>query len=189
MPLPDEFTFYLVISRKPDGSLGAFIRNPDRNIGISWDVQRVVQQGSRVRLLGQLRGRGGEVLLGEGEHHPSERRLSLHFPSRGGTFDLVPVAGEPGPGFSARGEPPPPYEYRPPPPGDDGWRVGTLDEAGMSAGPIAELVRAASVPATSVGTPTSTRSSSPGAGGWWWRSTSTASTGTGRTTPGPPPRA
>jgi hypothetical protein len=33
IPLDDEWTLYLVVSGKPDGTLGTFIRNPDRNIG------------------------------------------------------------------------------------------------------------------------------------------------------------
>src|SRR5215207_4650705 len=36
LPLKDEWTVYLVLSRKPDGTFGAFIRNPDRNIGMFW---------------------------------------------------------------------------------------------------------------------------------------------------------
>jgi hypothetical protein len=50
VPLEQEWTVYLVLSRKPDGELGAFIRNPDRNQGVFWQIERVEQDGDRVRL-------------------------------------------------------------------------------------------------------------------------------------------
>jgi hypothetical protein len=33
VPFVDEFTFYMKVTRRPDGSLGAFLRNPERNLG------------------------------------------------------------------------------------------------------------------------------------------------------------
>jgi CubicO group peptidase (beta-lactamase class C family) len=149
-PLEDEWTVYLVVSRKPDGTLGAFIRNPDRNIGVFWDVDRVDQEGNRIKLIGKFHGRGAERVFGEGTYNPKDNRISIYFPDRGGTYDFAPTADDPTPGFYARGKNPRPYEYRPPASDNDGWKVGTLEEVGMVSEPIAELVRTISVPATSV---------------------------------------
>jgi hypothetical protein len=48
MPVEDTFTLYLVTTRAPDGSLKAFLRNPDRNIGVVWAVDHVQQTGDRI---------------------------------------------------------------------------------------------------------------------------------------------
>ena len=152
-PLADEWTLDLVVSRKSDGSLGGFIRNPERNMGVFWDVDRVELEGKRIKLIGKFHGRGAEQVFSEGTYYPDENRIALYFPNRGGTFDFLPISDDPGPGFYARGKNPPPYEYRPPTAEDDGWKVGTLQDVGMLSEPIAELVRTISAPAKSVHDP------------------------------------
>ena len=149
-PLEDEWTLYLVVSRRPDGSFGAFLRNPDRNIGVFWDVDHLEQDGNRIKLIGKFRGRGAERVFGEGTYHAEENRISVYLPGRGGTYDFVPIGDDPRPGFYARGRNSPLYEYRPPVTDDDGWKVGTLEEVGMISAPIAEMVRMINIPATSV---------------------------------------
>jgi CubicO group peptidase (beta-lactamase class C family) len=150
IPLKDEWTLYLVVTRRPDGSLGAFIRNPDRNIGIFWYLDRLEQEGNRIKLIGKWLNRGEERVFGEGIYYPGEKRLSIYFPARGGTYDFVPIGDDPAPSFYARGKNPKPYEYRPPTAEGDGWKVGTLEEVGMVAEPIVEFVRMLNTHATSV---------------------------------------
>src|SRR6185503_13611425 len=53
-----------------------------------------------------------------------------YFSNRGGTYDFVRAADESD--FYPRGKHPGRYAYLPPPQLDDGWRAGTLDEAGIS---------------------------------------------------------
>ena len=137
-PLPDEFTLYLVISRKPDGTLGGFLRNPDRNIGVFWRVDRVEQTGDRIKLVGKPKGTAAAPVYGEGVYHPDDRRISIYFPDRGGTYDFSPVSDESS--FYARGRNPPRYEYHAPMAEDDAWPVGTLQDVGMKPDSIAELV-------------------------------------------------
>jgi CubicO group peptidase (beta-lactamase class C family) len=169
VPLDNEWTLYLVIKRNPDGSLGAFLRNPDRNIGVVWYVQQIKQEGDRIKLTGRVRTRidnyltvpdsappppfGDERVFGQGTYYANEKRISIYFPGRGGTYDFVPVRDTEGPGFYARGKNPAAYQYRPPPADDDGWKIGKLDEAGLAIEPIAELVKTISVPANSVHDP------------------------------------
>ena len=37
-PAEDFFTFYLLAQKQPDGSMGAFLRNPQRDMGALWRV-------------------------------------------------------------------------------------------------------------------------------------------------------
>lgn len=108
VPLQDDWTLYLVVSRAPDGTLAAFLRNPDRNIGVFWSVDRLEQHGQQIKLIGKLRNRGPERVLGEGLYYRDDHRISIYFPARGGTYDFVPVSDAPIPGFYARGKIPPP---------------------------------------------------------------------------------
>jgi len=151
VPLQNEFTLYLVVSRRPDGSMGAFIRNPDRNIGVLWKVDRLEQDGNRIKLVGQSTEQKPGRVFAEGIYHPDDNRISL-YTNRGGTYDFEPVSDDSS--FYARGKNPTPYEYRPPIAEGDGWKVGRLEEVGMERGPIAELVHTIdSVPAKSVHDP------------------------------------
>jgi CubicO group peptidase (beta-lactamase class C family) len=150
-PLPDEWTIYLVISRKPDGSLAAFIRNPDRNIGVFWPLDRLDVDAGRLIFRCKPLCQGTEKF--EGTYYPEERRIAIYFPNRGGTYDLTPVTSDLIPGFFARGKNPPTYEYVSPGSEDDGWKIAIPQEVGMRTEPIAELVRLIEAPPTSVHDP------------------------------------
>jgi len=150
VPREDEFTLFLVVSRAADGTQRAFLRNPDRNIGLFWQIDRVAQTGDRVRLTGKFRGRGKEELFGEGIYHAEDHRLSIHFPLRGGTFDFTPVADDLTSDFYPRGAKPAPYRYVPPVAAGDGWKVATLAEVGMTGEPIEELVHVLEKPPSSL---------------------------------------
>src|ERR1700733_509504 len=151
VPLQNEFTLYLVVNRRPDGSMGAFIRNPDRNVGVLWKIDRLEQDGNQIKLVGLPTGQKPGRVYAEGVYHPDDNRISL-YTDRGGTYDFEPVSDDSS--FYARGKNPSPYEYRPPIAEEDGWKVGTLEEVGMEQGPIAELVRTIDgVPAQSLHDP------------------------------------
>lgn len=152
VPQEKELTVYLVLTRQPDGSLAAWLRNPDRNLGLFWGLERLEQTGNHVKLIGKGMGGGAERVVAEGEYHPQEKQISIYIDARAGTLDLAPIA-DATPGFYARGKNPPAYEYHPPTAEEDGWRVGTLQEAGMTAAPIAELVQTLSAPPASVHDP------------------------------------
>lgn len=130
VPLDDEFTFYLVVRPRADGSLGAFLRNPERNLGRQLRVDRVERDGEAVRLVGTRGGAAQEQVLASGTLR--EERLALEFPARGGTYDFHRLAPGEVSDFHPRGTPDAGYAYRPPPDLGDGWPTGTLDEAGIS---------------------------------------------------------
>jgi CubicO group peptidase (beta-lactamase class C family) len=152
VPLPDEFTAYLVVSRRPDGTLGAWLRNPDRNLGLWWGLERLETEGNHVRLVGRRRGQGDERVMAEGELRPDAKQLSIRIDDAIGTLDLVPVTGA-APGFYPRGKTPAPFVYRAPVADAGGWRVATLRSVGMRAEPLAELVRTLDAPPTDVHAP------------------------------------
>jgi CubicO group peptidase (beta-lactamase class C family) len=139
VPLDDGFTFYLVASEREDGSVAAFLRNPERNFGVIAGVESLEVEGDRVRLVGRWLGDEETTVLVEGVYRDGLDTIAL--PLRGATYDFRRVDDDPGSPFLARGRDPEPWTYRPPPRLDDGWAVGTLADAGLSVAPIARLVR------------------------------------------------
>jgi CubicO group peptidase (beta-lactamase class C family) len=132
MPREDMSTLYLVVTPQADGSLAAFLRNPDRNIGVFMDVQRLVVNKTTVELHGHRMGATEDVVLARGSYDPEGDTLSIYIPSRGGSFDFQRIDDDPESGFYPRAKKPAPYVYRPPRSREDGWPTGTLDEVGMS---------------------------------------------------------
>ena len=138
-PLDDAFTFYLAVKANADGTLGAFLRNPERNLGRFLDVQHAVLEGATVKLLGKRSKDGPEVALAEGPWDADTATFSL--PLRGGTYDFARASAADEEVFYPRGKPPVRYAYRPPPAEDDGWTVGRLAEVGISRDAIARFVQ------------------------------------------------
>jgi CubicO group peptidase (beta-lactamase class C family) len=139
-PLDDTFTLYLKVARRADGTLGAFLRNPDRNIGVRYDVDHLVHDGSAVKLIGRRnRGPAGTTLLA-GSFDAGAEVLTLAFPERGGSYDFRRDGDDSE--FYPRGAHPGRYAYRPPPALADGWPTATLDEVGISRAGIEAFVQA-----------------------------------------------
>jgi CubicO group peptidase (beta-lactamase class C family) len=135
VPLDQEFTFFLKITRQPDGQLGAFLRNPERNLGHRWiPVRRIAVDGSNVRLLD---ARDSLVLPGV----IRDDVLSVYIGNRGGSYDFRRVPDTAVTNFYPRGRPTARYAYVPPRARNDGWLVGTLDEVGISRDSITALIQ------------------------------------------------
>lgn len=140
VPLDDTMTMYLLIRKRPDGTLGAFLRNPERNLGRQLRVDRLEVAGSEVRMMGKWNGNGAERALGTGALN--EDGFSLFLAGRGGTFDFTKVGDLEYTNFYPRGRPRGLYSYSPPPALADGWNTGTLAGAGLSQDTIANFMRA-----------------------------------------------
>ncbi|HEX2204223.1 MAG TPA: serine hydrolase, partial [Longimicrobium sp.] len=132
VPHPDQLTFFIRVERRPDGSLGAFLRNPERNLGSFIPLAGVEADGSEVRLLDARDSVISRGALRDGV-------MTVFIPNRGGSYDFTRVRDDAFTFFYPRGRPTARYDYAPPRPRDDGWPVGTLDEAGISR----ERIRAA----------------------------------------------
>ena len=134
-PLNDTLHFYLVLEPGDDGSLKGFMRNPEANIGRFYRIEKVAREGEAVQFLdGQ-----GQVRL-EGAYHEDQGQLSIFFPYNGGTYDFVRAGDDPANAFYPRPRSEGPYQYSPPVSGE-GWQSASLEDVGMAAGPIEEMIR------------------------------------------------
>jgi CubicO group peptidase (beta-lactamase class C family) len=135
VPLDDRYTLYVKVTKRPDGTLGAFIRNPERNIGRFIRLDRIEADGRNVRWLDAHGTVINEGVVRDGV-------MSVYIGERGGSYDFRRVPDGAFTYFYPRGRPTAPYRYAPPRAQNDGWPVGTPDEVGMSRGKISELMRA-----------------------------------------------
>ena len=140
VPLGDEMTMYLLIRKRPDGTLGAFLRNPERNLGRQLRVDRLEVIDSGVRMIGKWNGNGSERVLGAGVL--TDDGFSLFLAGRGGTFDFRKLGDNEYSDFYPRGRPSGSYSYSPPVALGDGWQTGTLSDVGLSQDTIGNFMRA-----------------------------------------------
>ena len=140
VPLEDTMTMYLLIRKRPDGTLGAFLRNPERNLGRQLRVDRIETAGNEVRMMGKWNGNGPERALGSGVLN--DDGFSLFIPGRGGTFDFRKVGAEEFTDFYPRGRPTGSYTFAPPPATGDGWEMGTPSEVGLSQDTLSNFMQA-----------------------------------------------
>lgn len=134
-PLEDRFSLYLVVRKQPDGTVSAFIRNPERNFGNRL-LFRVGLQGNAVRLTPTA----GNVQL-EGTFDAQSGRLSLHVPAMDTTFDFTRRERNQAVGLHPRTPAPGPYVYQKPIAEEDGWTTASLADVGMDVQPIRQLVQ------------------------------------------------
>jgi CubicO group peptidase (beta-lactamase class C family) len=129
VPLEDTQTFYLLVTRKPDGTLAAFLRNIERDYGGLLGVRGVIRRGNAISLVGG-RAQNGDTVLINGTYDSAQRVMTLNFPDRGGSFDFS-LDTDPQSDFYPRGKNPGRYVYRVPPAFSDGWATATLDQVGI----------------------------------------------------------
>ena len=138
-PLADEFTMYLKVEPGADGSMRAFLENPERNIGRFTRVAALERVGQVVRLLAApANGKpGSELAAGV------LRDDVLTIPLRGGTYDFRRVDANAASDFYPRGRPGvgAAYTYRVPITLDDGWPVGPPERVGLSRAALETFVR------------------------------------------------
>lgn len=139
VPWEDAFTFYLLAQKRPDGTLGVVLRNPERDFGAWLGVQRLVLDGAAVKLIGKRPGWKEEGEVASGRYDAASDVITLSFPFRGGSYDFRREGEDSD--FYPRGKNPPRYEYRPPPARDDGWPTGTLDEADIDRAALEKLIQ------------------------------------------------
>jgi len=136
LPAPPSVTqhYFLVVSQASDGTLQAFVRNPESNAGASLGERTVMISGNDVAFRASQRPEIDGSANADGT-------LTLHRTGQGGTdltfhrpntedwrwFYPLPSAQ---------------WSYREPVLGSDGWHVETLAEAGMREAPISTLMNA-----------------------------------------------
>jgi CubicO group peptidase (beta-lactamase class C family) len=140
-PLDDTLTFYLMIKPKADGSVGAFLKNPERNLGRFIRVDHIERDGESIKLFAadsaSVKGR----VLAEGKYDADGKILSIYFPMRGLTFDFNLVQAHEASDFYPRGRPTENYTYAPPLSFDDGWQTASLEDVGISREGIQKFIQ------------------------------------------------
>lgn len=132
-PPDNPMTVYLPVTKKDDGTLATFVRNPERNFGVFTAAERIVLEGSRVKLLNK-----DGVVRAEGTYDAENDVMSI--PMRGWTFDFHRATAADEAAFYPRGKNPEPYVYRKPIADDDGWPVASVEEVGISREAITNFV-------------------------------------------------
>jgi CubicO group peptidase (beta-lactamase class C family) len=153
-PMEDAITMFLSIRTDEAGVIRAYLRNPERNVGVFQQIDRIEWRGNHLTMIGRFRGRGEEQVFAEAEYDRNNDLIPFHFPQFGVTMDFGQASAEDKRSFYPRGETPAPYVYAPPPALDDGWRTGALEEAGIDRAQISALIeRIAHEPQESLDTP------------------------------------
>jgi CubicO group peptidase (beta-lactamase class C family) len=136
----DTFTFYILARKRPDGSMGAFLRNPERDMGALWRVDGLVREGNVVKLIRKPSGQTAENPVATGTYNPGDSVLALYFPGRGGWYEFRRDGGESE--FYPRAKNPARYVYGGAPLArDDGWPTATLDEVNLDRAAIEKMVQ------------------------------------------------
>ena len=131
-PEDDEFTFYMKVTPRADGKLGAFLRNPERNQGRFIGLDHLVRRGDTVYLRNKADSTIQTGIL-------QEDKLSVYL--RFATHDFQKVHPDSFTFFYARGRPTGAYTYTVPSSKHDGWPVARARDVGMSEDKLAEMVR------------------------------------------------
>jgi CubicO group peptidase (beta-lactamase class C family) len=135
-PLKYRASLYLVINRPDDGSLSAFIRNPEANIGTRRPFTVILKDN--VITLANDKDKD-DVLIGE--YRPDPERISFQITEYGAVFDFARRNKDQAIGFYTRTPAQAAYSYRQPIKEDDGWRTASLKEVGLSKSIMSQLVQ------------------------------------------------
>jgi CubicO group peptidase (beta-lactamase class C family) len=149
-PLDDRVSFYLSIRQAADGSVTAFIRNPDYNYFRRrlYRVDASDARGTQATPVTQVT-QVTQVTLTNAER--ADDRLTGTYELQGDRLSLPTLSGHPPleftrrspgavTGLFARAPDGAPYAYHKPETADDGWPTAALADVGMDSGPLRELV-------------------------------------------------
>jgi CubicO group peptidase (beta-lactamase class C family) len=140
VPLDDEQTLYLLLTKQSDGSLSAVLRNIERDFGASLGVRGLVRNGKAVSLVGRRGAQTRDTIIVTGSFDTAQRVVTFNFANRGGTYDFR-RDDDPQSGFYPRGKSPAHYVYRVPFARDDGWATASVDRAGIDRAEIERAVQ------------------------------------------------
>jgi CubicO group peptidase (beta-lactamase class C family) len=134
VPLEERISFYLSIQRAANGSLTAFIRNPEFNL-FHRRMYRVTIKDNEVTLTGQ----GSEL---RGRCEPRADAITLPLLDGAPPLLLTRRRDHDAVGFFPRVLPQEgDYVYRPPLQANDGWPVASLDDVGLKREPLVQLIQ------------------------------------------------
>jgi CubicO group peptidase (beta-lactamase class C family) len=128
-PVEDTLTLYLMVETRADGTLGAFLRSPERNIGVFLNVDHIERDGDALKVMGRRPGATTDSVVMSGAFDRDAGGFSVSFPRGAGTYDFRREGDDSD--FWPRGKAPGRYVYTPPPARDDGWPVASVEEVGI----------------------------------------------------------
>jgi CubicO group peptidase (beta-lactamase class C family) len=138
VPLNDTFTLYLLLKAAPDGSMTVILQNPERDYGAFIGADRLVREGSALKLMGKRQNWKEERVVATGSYDADNKVVSLYFSDRGGTYDFQRDGDSSG--FYPRGRDAH-YLYSPPLARDDGWVTASLDAVDIDRAGIERFVQ------------------------------------------------
>jgi CubicO group peptidase (beta-lactamase class C family) len=108
---------------------------------MQYKADRLVRDGEGIRLLADAEGERPASVVSEGRYDRDNDRISLYFPTRGGSYDFRRLGDREPSDFYPRGHPSAAYSYRAPPAMNDGWAVASLGDVGMDPAVIEAFIR------------------------------------------------
>lgn len=132
VPLDDEISFYISVRKGADGSLSAFISNPEANF-LRRRVYKVECKGTAVTFSNKRQRL-------EGTYDEKAGTLSVRLADFMPPFQFTRRTEQDAMGFLPRVAPEADYSYRQPIAENDGWETAALSEAGLNPKPIAALM-------------------------------------------------
>jgi CubicO group peptidase (beta-lactamase class C family) len=139
-PVEETQTFYLLLTKQPDGALAALLRNTERDYGALLGVRGMVRNGNAVSLVGRRGAQTRDTVIVTGAIDTAQQIITIYFPYRGGSYDFRRDDDDLS-GFYPRGKSPARYVYRAPIALDDGWPTASVDEVGIDRAAIERAVQ------------------------------------------------
>ena len=139
VPLNDTFSLYLLLKAAPDGSMTVILQNPERDYGAFIGADRLVREGSSLKLMGKRPNRKDERFVATGSYDAENKVVSLYFPNRGGTYDFQRDGDSSG--FYPRVKNSSHYVYSPPLARDDAWPTTSLDAVNIDRAGIERFIQ------------------------------------------------
>jgi CubicO group peptidase (beta-lactamase class C family) len=116
----NTLTFYLLVTKRPDGTLGVLVDSPEADWGVRVGADAIVREGNVVKLI-------GKGVVATGTYDPEKDTITLPLRDWGGTFDFKRDTDDSD--FYERGKNPGRYVYHQPTALDDGWPTQSPEEA------------------------------------------------------------
>lgn len=131
----DSITLYLLVRKRPDGTLSALMDNPEVDWAARLKVESIVRDGNVVKLTGKREADKEAPVVVTGTYDAENDTISLPFPNWRGTYDFKREGDESA--FYER-EKISRYVYHRPAAVDDGWSTQSpedaeIDRAGLEA--------------------------------------------------------
>jgi CubicO group peptidase (beta-lactamase class C family) len=125
-------TFYLLVQKRADGSLGVLVDSPEADWGVRVGADTIVREGNVVKLV-------GKSVVATGTYDAEKNVITLSLPNWGGTYDFKRDTDDSD--FYERGKNPGRYVYHQPPALGDGWPTQSPEEAGIDRGGLEATIQ------------------------------------------------